>query len=55
MARVAVIKKDDKPVVAKVTTNRPRRGRRDGTGPRARAGLCPNNSAIEQIASACRK
>ena len=53
MARVAIVKKDDKPVAAKVTVGRGMgRGPRDGTGPRAQAGLCPRTNAIDQINSA---
>ena len=57
MARVAVIKKDSKPVVAKVTTGGRGMGRgpRNGTGPRARVGVCPRVSASDQIALACRR
>ena len=61
MARVAVVKKEGKPVAASVsnTTVRgprdgSRMGSRNGTGPRARMGLCPNITAAEQIA-ACGK
>ncbi len=53
MARVAVVKKDGKPVAASVS-NTTVRGPRNGTGPRARMGLCPNITAAEQIA-ACGK
>ena len=49
MARVTVVKKDGKPVAAKVTSVR--RGPRNGTGPRARAGLCSGIDALSQITS----
>ena len=58
MARVSVVKKNGNPVAASISNARPVRGRRigprNGTGPRARVGLCPNVTAADQIA-ACGK
>ena len=59
MAKVTVVKKDNKPVAASISSTRvvptgSRRGPRNGTGPRARMGLCPNINAADQIA-ACGK
>ena len=49
-----MIKKDDKPLAVRVASNtRVGRGMgpRNGTGPRARAGLCSGPTAAGQIAA----
>ena len=49
MAKAAVVKKNGKPVAASVSTSN---GRGSGCqGKRQRAGLCPAQNAISQIAS----
>jgi len=57
MATVKVVKKNGEPVAASVSVSRggSRMGPRNGTGPRARAGLCPRVSASDQVALACRR